>query len=61
MPKTKKQSDPFTEDFDLYDDTFEKNAIRELTSQTRQRTFYEDTFDQSNQEVNALWKTSGSW
>jgi hypothetical protein len=61
MPKKKTQYDPFAEDFDLYDNSFEKDAVQQLTTQTRQRTFYEDTFDQYNQEVHSLWKTSGSW
>lgn len=61
MPKKKKESDLFAEDYDLHDYTFEKDAVQQLTSQTRQRTFYEDSFDQSNEEVNSLWKTSGSW
>lgn len=61
MPKKRSKSNLFDEEFDLHDDTFEQDAIRQLTTQTRQRTIYEDSFDQSNQEVNSLWKTSGSW
>jgi hypothetical protein len=61
MPRKRKESNLFDEEFDLHDDTFEKDAIQQLTHRTKQRTFYEDTFDQSNQEVNSLWKTTGSW
>ena len=61
MLKKKSNIKAVDEEFDLYDDAFEQDAIRQLTTQTRQRTIYEDSFDQSNQEVNSLWKTSATW